>query len=106
MRADKRVRMTLRRTRAKNSVRMIAPKYAVVNGNRGPDARCRAYVMGPMMAAKDDKNRIEPTVHNVTNLLGRRERAGRNAKQITKQAKGLDGAGNGAPGPSVVGRRT
>jgi hypothetical protein len=34
-----------------------------VKGSRGVEARCCRYAQGPMMAAKDDKNRIEPSVH-------------------------------------------
>lgn len=33
--------------RAKNKVNPIDPKYAAVNGNRGVDRRCMAYVSGP-----------------------------------------------------------
>lgn len=33
--------------KAKYRVRPIDPKYAAVNGNRGVDRRCIAYVRGP-----------------------------------------------------------
>jgi len=34
-----------------------------VNGSRGPDNRWLTYAVGPMTAANDERNRIEPTVH-------------------------------------------
>lgn len=33
--------------REKNRVNAIDPKYAAVNGNRGVERRCMAYVSGP-----------------------------------------------------------
>lgn len=38
-----------------------------MKGSREPDARCCAYAHGPIMAAKEARNRIEPSVH----LVGR-----------------------------------
>ena len=48
---------------AKNSVNPIDPKYAAVNGNRGPEIRCFAYVTGPMRTAQEAKNSRDPKDH-------------------------------------------
>lgn len=48
---------------AKYSVSAIDPKYAAVNGSRGPENRCLAYWMGPMRTAHDARNSAEPTDH-------------------------------------------
>lgn len=34
-----------------------------MNGRRGPDTRCRKYVIGPIIAAKEERNSIEPNDH-------------------------------------------
>jgi hypothetical protein len=54
--------------RLKYRVRARDPKYAAVNGRRGVDIRCFAYAMGPVMAAHEDKNKIEPKVHLVCHM--------------------------------------
>ena len=57
-------RNELRRTlMAKNNVNPIEPKYAAVNGSRGVEMRCWAYVTGPINTAHDAKNSTEPMVH-------------------------------------------
>lgn len=44
------------------------PKYAAVNGRRGVDIRCCAYVIGPIMAAHDARNKAEPRDHLVYHM--------------------------------------
>lgn len=34
-----------------------------MNGKREPENRCRAYAIGPITAAKEERNRIEPKDH-------------------------------------------
>ena len=58
------MRVVLRLTPiAKYSVKAIDPRYMAVNGSRGPDVRCFAYVTGPSMTAHDAKKRREPIDH-------------------------------------------
>lgn len=57
-------RSEIRRTlMAKNNVSPMEPKYAAVNGSRGVEMRCWAYVTGPIRTAQDAKNSTEPMVH-------------------------------------------
>ncbi len=57
-------RNEIRRTlMAKNNVSPMEPKYAAVNGSRGVEMRCWAYVTGPIRTAQDAKNSTEPMVH-------------------------------------------
>lgn len=48
---------------AKTRVIVMDPKYAAVNGSRGPEIRCCAYTRGPIKTAQDAKNSIEPIDH-------------------------------------------
>ena len=48
---------------AEKRVMKIEPKYMAVKGNRGPETRCLAYVIGPIRTAHDVKNKTEPNVH-------------------------------------------
>ena len=41
----------------------MEPKYAAVNGRRGPEVRCFAYAQGPIKTAQDARKKIEPNVH-------------------------------------------
>jgi len=69
----------------KYSVKPIDPKYADVKGSLGVDIRCCKYAQGPIRAAHDAKNRIEPTVQSIANFRGLSDRTGNRKKQITKQ---------------------
>ncbi len=48
---------------ANTRVSVIDPKYAAVNGSRGPEIRCCAYCIGPIKTAQEAKNSIEPMDH-------------------------------------------
>ena len=48
---------------AEYSVSAIDPKYTPVKGNRGPEIRCLAYVIGPIRTAHEARNRTEPKDH-------------------------------------------
>jgi hypothetical protein len=39
-----------------------------VKGSRSREARCRRYAHGPIIAAQEDRNRIEPAVHLGSNV--------------------------------------
>lgn len=111
----------------------MLPKYAAVNGNRGPEIRCCTYWMGPSITAHETRKRADPIVHRMANFLGLTRKMGVNinAKHVANIAKAarlrppktssrshllsanqpssssrLVGAGRGAPGPSVVGSLT
>ena len=48
---------------AEYNVSAIDPKYTPVKGNRGPDIRCLAYVIGPIKTAQEARNKTEPKDH-------------------------------------------
>lgn len=48
---------------AKSNVNAIEPKYAAVNGSRGPESRCWAYCTGPIKMAHEAKNSTDPIDH-------------------------------------------
>lgn len=57
---------------ANTNVKVMDPKYAAVNGSRGPERRCWIYAMGPIKTAQDAKNSKEPIDH----LEGRKRVSG------------------------------